>query len=399
MAKIDNIFKTETKKAETHPRRNSKWIHYTKLRGNRKQYRSGGSEEARELTRRRVEQLADLIEADGEVLQELLVKKIGPDEYEIIAGHHRCMACKVLVEERGKSQFEFLPCIIRELSEVREEFALYSTNGYDNKTDYEIMHELERMKYLLEHYPEEFPEVPQAGRMVERLANLLNMKKTSVGEYFNISKNLGKKGMEKFQAGELKKSAAVQLASLPEEEQDQLIDSGKTSIVEVKAYKRKLESKENEDAKKREINPSVSDQKEFMPGQYVITDVECNMEEEQEESNSPTPKSTEEKSEVSNFPVLKNMEERERFVDNYKEWNVWCRNTFTEEIFYRYDLPDESAIIVKEYPYSTYWDRKQERIGTQLYLICSDTKYFKDAETNMTNIKEHLKCVEKSLNR
>lgn len=49
------------------------------------------------------------------------------------------------------------------------------------------MHELERMKYLLETYPEEFPNL-QTGRMVERLAKQLNMNKTTAGEYLTISK-------------------------------------------------------------------------------------------------------------------------------------------------------------------------------------------------------------------
>ena len=110
MASIDRIFKTETKKAEPHPKRITKWIHYTKLKENRKNYRGGDTDEKRELSRRRAEQLADLIEMDGEVLQELLVRKVDTDEYEIIAGHHRCLACKILVEEKGLKKFEFSLC-------------------------------------------------------------------------------------------------------------------------------------------------------------------------------------------------------------------------------------------------------------------------------------------------
>ena len=41
------------------------------------------------------------------------------------------------------------------------------------------LHELERMKYLLENYPEEFPQV-KTGRIVEKsLLKLLNMKRTT----------------------------------------------------------------------------------------------------------------------------------------------------------------------------------------------------------------------------
>ena len=93
MARIDSIFKSETKKAEQHPKRITKWIHYTKLHDNKDQYCNAPDKEA-------IEALADLIEADGEVLQDLLVRKTDTDEYEIVAGHKRRQACRLLVEER-----------------------------------------------------------------------------------------------------------------------------------------------------------------------------------------------------------------------------------------------------------------------------------------------------------
>ncbi len=123
----------------------------------------------RKRTRERAESLADLIELDGEVLQELIVSKTDTDSYQIIAGNHRYLACKILVEERGKEKFAFLPCVIRNVSEVRASFSKYSSNGYDNKDDYEIMCEIEQMRHLLTTYPEQFPDVA-TGRMVEKLS-------------------------------------------------------------------------------------------------------------------------------------------------------------------------------------------------------------------------------------
>ena len=37
MAKINTIFKQEIKKSELHPKRITKWIHYTKLNDNKAQ--------------------------------------------------------------------------------------------------------------------------------------------------------------------------------------------------------------------------------------------------------------------------------------------------------------------------------------------------------------------------
>lgn len=240
MADFDRIFsRTGTKRPETprHPRRDTKWIHYTKMTDNQAQY-------CNEKDKTEIVALAGLIDAEGGILQNLLVRKSDADEYEIIAGHKRRRACKYLVEEEGKQQYEFLPCLVEELSDVRAEFQVYSSNSHHEKDDYEKMHELKRMKHLLETYPEEFPGL-KGGRMVERLAKQMHMTKTAVGEYFTISKNLGEKGMEEFAKGSLKKSAAVELSGLPRKEQDMLIDQGVTSYSGIKSYKEKKAPKKN----------------------------------------------------------------------------------------------------------------------------------------------------------
>ena len=138
MAKISNVFAKEEVKKTTHPKRITKWIHYTKLAKNEKQYCDAKDKEE-------IEGLADLIEADGMVLQDLLVRKTNSDEYKIIVGHKRHAACKLLVEERGKKEFEFLPCFEQNISDVQAEFQLYSSNCHHEETPYEIMHKLERI--------------------------------------------------------------------------------------------------------------------------------------------------------------------------------------------------------------------------------------------------------------
>lgn len=195
---------------------------------------------------RDIQKLADIIEADGMVLQDLLVKKLDADEYKIIAGHKRHAACKLLVEERGKKEFEFLPCFEQNISDIQAEFQIYSSNCHHEETPYEIMHKLERMQYLINNYPEEFPEI-QGGRMVDRLAKKYNLSKSTVGEYLTISKNLGDTAMDEFQKGEIDKSAAVTLASMPEENQNQALSQGRKTDKELKAYKKEvLEPTSNE---------------------------------------------------------------------------------------------------------------------------------------------------------
>lgn len=99
------------------------------------------------------------------------------------------------------------------------------------------MCELEGMSHLLRTYPEEFPNLP-AGRLADKLAAQLQMSKSTIGEYRTIANNLGEKGMQAFQAGKLKKSAAVELATLPEEEQEELLKQGIVNHKEIKVYKK-----------------------------------------------------------------------------------------------------------------------------------------------------------------
>ena len=238
MSKLERMFnRTEEKKEETHPRWETRWIHYTKLEDNTEQYCEGYE---KDVYTDEVRALAALIETDGEVLQNLLVRRIDADRYEILGGHKRRLACRYLVEEEGKKQYEFLPCKVQHVSEIRAKFQVYSSNGYHDMTEYERMHELEQMKYLLETYPEEFPHL-QTGRMVERLARQKNMKRTTVGEYLTISKNLSERGRKEFAQGTLKKSAALEISGLPEKEQEELLDKGVTLQKDIRAYKQRKE--------------------------------------------------------------------------------------------------------------------------------------------------------------
>ena len=342
MAKISNIFKEETRKADLHPKRVTHWIHYTKLKDNPAQYRYGKTVQEREELkveiRRKEEALADLIEADGEVIQDLLVRKIDTDEYEIIAGHHRRNACKILVEERNQESYAMLPCIIRNLSDVRSEFTCYSSNGYAAKTDYEIMCELEGMSHLLRTYPEEFPNLP-TGRLADKLAAQLQMSKSTIGEYRTIANNLGETGMQAFQAGKLKKSAAVELATLPEEEQEELLKQGIVSHKGIKAYKK----------------------------------------------SKDVPKSG-----TMELPLLQFETEQEwkDFLLQYPSWTIVNKNKMTEEILYEYRLINGTRILVREFPYTS----GEETISCQeWYLWRPEIRHFRNARVSLEDVIDYMR--------
>lgn len=103
-----------------------------------------------------------------------------------------------------------------------------------------------------------------------------------------------------------------------------------------------------------------------------------------------------EKSEQPKLPKLKNMEQREEFVRNYLSWPIWCENKLTQETFYRFDLPNGAAIVVKYYPTWLDW-KKIEDHGERYYLIKPGCKYFSNCEINMSSIKEYLKDIQKPM--
>jgi len=50
---------------------------------------------------------------------------------------------------------------------------------------------------------------------------------------------------------------------------------------------------------------------------------------------------------MSKLPVLKNNNQRKEFIKNYHAWPVWIDIKETGERYYRYNLTDKIAIVVK----------------------------------------------------
>lgn len=152
------------------------------------------------------------------------------------------------------------------------------------------------------------------------------------------------------------------------------------TVAQIREFKRQLKEPSNAetkaDAKAKTVATSQQEKVHLQRKEDMIT--------QQEEQPISLPE----------FPDMKNMQEREDFVDAYKSWNIWCRNDLTEEVFYRYDLPDGAAIVVKNYPCYLGW-KKEDREERDLYLLKSGYKHFADCKSNMTEIKEYLKNLRK----
>ena len=155
------------------------------------------------------------------------------------------------------------------------------------------------------------------------------------------------------------------------------------SVAQIRAYKKSLKVPK-EKLEEETVATSQSQKEEVVE---VVTPETVDL-----EIVTSNPKKVVELEKVDQlpFPDLKNMTEREEFVDSYKDWRIWCKNELTEETFYRYDLPDGAAIVVKSYLSHPSW-MIQESERTELYLLTPDYRYFADCKQNMIYVKNYLK--------
>lgn len=361
MAKLGQVFNKPVETQKLPEKWKVEYIHFSKLKRSKFQYCDAKEEEE-------IENLADLILASGGVEQNLLVRKTNADEYEIIAGHKRSLACERLVE-RGFKEYAFLPCMIRTQSEAKTRLSVITSNAHHTKTQYEIMHEIQELKYLMENYPEEFPNEDMRGRIIERIAKQMGISRSTTTDYVMIGNGLSEKGMESFKKGEIKKDAALALSTLPEEEQDDLLEQGVTKGAEIKAYKKERNEPKIQEEQKEEPNFGTDE----VPGQLEIVDTQMHIEEVVQEKQ------------VEEDPTgIK------KLIENYKTWKICAKNPLAEETFYRYNLPGGNAVVVKHYIYGA---EGEEGEATEYYFLEKGYRHFHNCIITKAELVERIRKI------
>ena len=168
-----------------------------------------------------ITRLARTIELVG-LQQNFVVKKIpGTDEYEVIAGHKRRLAVLKLLDE-GKEEFEMQPCkIIYTDDDIKNELTLIFTNSTQRiRTDAEMMKEVEETDRLLKQLREN---QKIEGRTDEIIAQLIGSSKTQVARLKKINNKLIEPLKSEYEAGNISTAAADKTASLPEEQQKEVL--------------------------------------------------------------------------------------------------------------------------------------------------------------------------------
>lgn len=400
-----------------------------------------------------IRELANAIRLAGGIKQNLLARKKSPDEYELIAGHRRRRAVEYLVEELGLDEYAMVPVHVEREGDLLSEVNLILTNcGARERSDWEKMMEVERLTELLKamqagseeergRFQALFGKEPgMGGRELRRLvAESLGLSETKVAQLNHINRSLIPELKEQFKEGEMGVSAANGAAALPEEEQREL--AGKKGIRMADVGRKKPAAKPGDDKGRGKGPVSESDTAAGedwpIPGQHDISgyldredgEAEGSKEPEAEEpepdgleleepvlegqtdSEKPVSESDTERGSKAEpgdgqppLPVLKNNEQRAAFISAYETWPLWIETKQTGERYYRYDLPDGTAMVVKVYHAMLFdyhagtgkWENRfREGYGRHEYYLLIEGRFFKDCETNRSMLIEKLKELQK----
>ena len=113
--------------------------------------------------------------------------------------------------------------------------------------------------------------------------------------------------------------------------------------------------------------------------------------------------------------ILKNNDQRAAFIDAYKTWPIWIETKETGERYYRFDLSEKAAIVVKVYwkhSWESYKESKDyEYSAEQYYLIGvksewrngksayveDESRTFYECGTNRSALVEYLKEYQRNM--
>ncbi|MCI8483487.1 MAG: ParB N-terminal domain-containing protein [Lachnospiraceae bacterium] len=255
--------------------------------------------------------LKDTIELVG-IQENLIVREITEGEYqgeyEIIAGHKRHLAVSELVKE-GKIT-EYVPCRIDHSGNgtLRELILIFTNSTQRERSDYEKMHEIQRVRELLKDYA---GEKALPGRKRDIIAEILNTSKSTIARLDNIRRHIIPEFMEEYKAGKIPTATANEIAGISGEKQKELwqwyqkagsLKSGDVAAVK-QEKKLELESENEtqtglpEDAGQTEQDEEQKDQPDQREGHIMQQDGTEEAEEKKEAEKEPEPESEEPKTE------------------------------------------------------------------------------------------------------
>lgn len=173
----------------------------------------------------RIEELADTILGQGGVKDNLIVCPQRSGGYEIISGHRRRAAVKLLLD-RGERISRYLPCLVQNYwdnGEKQIDIVLMNISSRQIK-DAELWQSYKVLDRILK---EKKSSGMRFGRIREKLAELLGISTGQVSKLENVRHNAVPSVVEAVQNGELTLSAANEIAKMDAVSQLTTMQAGK----------------------------------------------------------------------------------------------------------------------------------------------------------------------------
>ena len=173
-----------------------------------------------------LEEMAAGIEMAGGLQQPCLLGRVN-GEYWLCSGHRRHGALGILIAE-GKTEYKEVPCIYKDMTELEFRINLLIGNTFNRQmTDYDKMIQAAEWKELLQQARAEGSFKPEKGKRTrDYIAKLMGENSPSViGELERINNNGTDKLKEQFKEGNINKTTAAIISTLPDEEQDTIASS------------------------------------------------------------------------------------------------------------------------------------------------------------------------------
>lgn len=144
----------------------------------------------------------------------------------------------------------------------------------------------------------------------------------------------------------------------------------------------------------------------------IIAALEAMAEEQEQLESESEPEPV--KQEQPELPLLKNNDQRAAFIDAYETWPIWIETKETGERYYRYDLTEKVAIVVKvnwKHSWESYKESKDYEYGAEHYYLMGvksewrsgknayvedESRTFYECSTNRSALVEYLKDFQKS---
>lgn len=212
-----------------------------------------------------LEEMATGIEMDG--LQQPLVLGHVNGEWWLASGHRRYAGINILINE-GKTEFEYIKCRYKEMTETEFRIALLIGNTFNRKmTDFDLMHQAREWKEVLTQAKKEGLIVLEKGENIRKyVASILGESNGKIGTLEAINNNAIPEVKAEFEKGTMGITAAYNASQLPQQEQIEVAQKAASGqdvkCEEIKAQAEEKKSHREQEAKAQSMSDTDTNDEE-----------------------------------------------------------------------------------------------------------------------------------------